>query len=65
MLRCEVYARQRAAINVDNAAWITPIASNNLDNVSSYRYRDPVKRREQCAEAMRRYRARKRAGLSR
>ncbi len=47
--------------NATNEAWITPLTTENMDNANSYRYRDPVRRREQCAEAMRRYRARKRA----
>jgi len=54
-------ARQRAVM--DNAAWITPITAKNMDNSKSYRYRDPAKRRAQCAEAMKRYRARKKAAV--
>lgn len=62
LLRCEVAARQREAMDnakVDNAAWITPVVVESR----TYRYRDPVRRRAQMAEVMKRYRARKRAGL--
>jgi hypothetical protein len=46
-----------------NAAWITPVTAKNMDNSKTYRYRDPEKRRAQMREVMKRYRARKRAGV--
>jgi hypothetical protein len=47
-----------------NAAWITPVAAENLDNSKTYLYRDPEKRRAQMREVMRKRRAKLRAARS-